>query len=301
MKNTLLLFIGLFACTTLFCMEDDEEKYQQGMLHQYADQYSEELVRLIESRLKSGKTLEVKDNHAETPFIAALRVGNTKAAKAFIDAGCNYNLSDRDGKNAMNLAAQAGDIETVKALLARNVSFDKQDKSGDTPLHSVTQRGQWLNQPYAEIELKAYQAICADLILCAAQEKYICKEEQVLVNKAFANQNNLINGWPSDEVVRAMDRLEMNKIKGSENVDHLLTFANKEGRTPVELACWRNPCVLSVFFKHGAPIHPDFVSFMAEDHLRCMRLLRAEIARNNHQRLHIDQVFGKSSKDKTQE
>ena len=253
MKHFLFLCLisvsGLSSDCMLVENNDEEENFQAKLLHELAERSHPQgkLERVIKLRVAKEKSIDLKNAHGETPFITALRVGNAHAAHLFFHGGCDYNATDRDGKTTINLACQAGDVNTVKELLAKNVQLDQRNKDGDTPLHSVSLSSEWLTQGYSALELCAYQALCADMILGKATRL----------------------GKKRD----------------------LLAQPDAYKRTPADRACWSNVCALSVFVKHGAVIHPIWVPIMADTHLKCLRLLRSEIAQNKQQENHAEEVL----------
>lgn len=171
MKTFFFVCIISFSTCSLSCMQneesDDQEMYQVSELHQLADRYytHAKLERLIISRVKAGKSIDVKNGHDETPFITALHLGNAQAAKLLLAGGCDITQKDREGTPALHLAAQAGDVDTVQTLIDKNVALDECDHGGNTPLHLVARPTKWFNKLYATVQLEISQGLCADLIL----------------------------------------------------------------------------------------------------------------------------------------
>lgn len=233
---------------------DEQETFDTFLLHQLADNCYPpgKLECVIKARVEAGRSIDLKNTHGETPFIAALRVGNTHAAQLFLNAGCDYRSKDRENCPALNLAAQGGDVQTVTTLLDKNIPLDQVDSKGNTPLHAVIYRGKWLNQSYSALELQTYQALCAERILSCARKQGIDPIE--LINKKNFFEKT------------AVDDAELG------NMSVLCAFI---------AACPQVTIGMS----------PVIVQCLGAEHMRCMRLLRCEILRNKQHSHRVEEVF----------
>ncbi|MCP4748815.1 MAG: ankyrin repeat domain-containing protein [Desulfobacteraceae bacterium] len=72
----------------------------------------------------------------------AIRNGDVKWAKKWIDAGADVNQADNNGITLLHLAAHEGHIEVVKLLLSHpNIDVNQADNNGITLLHLAARRG----------------------------------------------------------------------------------------------------------------------------------------------------------------
>lgn len=198
LKNISLFAILVLANSFACAMEPHDLKSRQYMLRQYTDTHTNDaLAKLVAEEKAAGRTLDPKGHDGLTPFFCALMVGNTKAARLFFDAGANYTLMDKDGRTAFHLAAQGGDEYIVRELLQKGVAPDVCDKEGNTPLHLLTSKGRWFNRPYTDLQVMMQQALCADLILKAQEEKQEVARLLALQNKKDKTPVQLAQGCNS--------------------------------------------------------------------------------------------------------
>ena len=87
--------------------------------------------------------LNGRDWNGETPLIWAIKYGNYRLAKLFLEqGGVNPTLSDKQGLTPLIHAAKAGQEGVVKLLLERaDVNPNSSDKDGRTPLSYATESG----------------------------------------------------------------------------------------------------------------------------------------------------------------
>ena len=76
--------------------------------------------------------LDLRTNEGWTPVMFSIKNGNYEMTKLLIDLGCDINMIDNSGLNALSHACQAGNKEIIELLISKGAEFST-DKTGMTP------------------------------------------------------------------------------------------------------------------------------------------------------------------------
>eukprot|EP00961_Rhodomonas_salina_P141332 1902813-Rhodomonas_salina.1 len=104
----------------------------------------------------------------------ALRARDVDAVGRLIEAKCDVNEVDKDGRTPVYYAAEKGQTEAVRRLLAAGCEVEKEDKSGSTPLfaaafHGHTAAVSLLIEAKCEVDKQLESTAMTPLALAAGQ------------------------------------------------------------------------------------------------------------------------------------
>lgn len=98
------------------------QKYRQGDLHLTGN------VRLLETYLSLGASIEEEDRNGNTPLMTTAQCHRTEAVKFLLARKANVNQTNKVGKFALYFAAVKGYDEICEALLEsgadQNMKYD---------------------------------------------------------------------------------------------------------------------------------------------------------------------------------
>jgi hypothetical protein len=96
----------------------------------------------VNNLLKSGSTLESKDQHQRTALhYASMTFGNRDVIAALISAGANVNARDGSGYTPMMNSAELGDFDALSLLLMLHADPNLKDNTGSTALMKAADAG----------------------------------------------------------------------------------------------------------------------------------------------------------------
>lgn len=103
-------------------------------------------VDIVNALIQAGSDLNVKDDNGLTPLMVAiegtgLNKGHPQIAKALIQAGADVNIKNIRGLTALMMAASVGDAVTVEALVKAGADINARDDRGVTALSIAIQEG----------------------------------------------------------------------------------------------------------------------------------------------------------------
>ncbi|XP_007901907.2 CARD- and ANK-domain containing inflammasome adapter protein [Callorhinchus milii] len=116
------------------------DKEKKTPLHLAASEGHLDFVSLM--LIRKGK-FGAKDMDGNTPMLYAASKGHTSVVKAFLLAGRNHNVNDKNvwRRTALHLAAEHGSEDLVELLLMSGGAIDALDNAKDTPLHCACRSG----------------------------------------------------------------------------------------------------------------------------------------------------------------
>ncbi len=94
-------------------------------------------VPLVAVLIKSGASIDARENEGRTPLHWAATLGRTEMAKILLKAGADVNAKTKYGTTPLHWAAFKGNTEMVKILLKAGAEVNARDKDGETPLDSA--------------------------------------------------------------------------------------------------------------------------------------------------------------------
>ncbi|WP_261983855.1 ankyrin repeat domain-containing protein [Wolbachia pipientis] len=108
---------------------------------------------------KLVRTVNVKDNHGQTPLHIAARSGSLNIVKYLINKSADINAKDKYDNTPLHLAADTGEFDIVKYLIIKGNNINAEGERGWTPLHIAAKNGElnmveYLVKKYANIDAK---------------------------------------------------------------------------------------------------------------------------------------------------
>lgn len=104
----------------------------ETLLHEAARQGD---TTLLETLLKAGADLEIKNEYGATALVVASMAGQTQAIRLLLDAGADANARDLEGNFPLQAACIRGDTALVRQLLAHGADITLQNLEGEMALH----------------------------------------------------------------------------------------------------------------------------------------------------------------------
>ena len=236
-------------------------------------------LKAIESCVKKGLPLSVKDNSGKTPLdlafsaisdeesveiAAALIMGGAEEVETSYDyfqaALASRNLSIRydDGQTPLHIAAIRGDYAIANYLLENNADFAVQDSTGTTPLHESIRYG---NLDIARLLLISGANVNAQdnlgktpIMIIPPKNKMKETYELLISYRADLNQKDMFG----DTLIHnaAMMSIDTNTISLLVNNGADINARNKEGVTPLEIAVQKQDVnTVKLMTSNGADIH----------------------------------------------
>ncbi len=95
-------------------------------------------LEVVKQHIKAGTNInEIEPMGGSTPLLSAATFGKTDIAKALIDAGADFAISNNDGSTPLHSAAFFCRVEIVQMLIDANADKTLRNKFGATPRETV--------------------------------------------------------------------------------------------------------------------------------------------------------------------
>jgi len=85
--------------------------------------------------VEAGADINITDNDGRTALQIAATSGSTDIAVALVEAGADINITDNDGRTALHIAATSGSTDIAQALVERKSDLNIAASDGRTALH----------------------------------------------------------------------------------------------------------------------------------------------------------------------
>jgi ankyrin repeat protein len=176
----------------------------------------------------------------------AIRDGNLKAVRAYLDAGVEVNVRDADGNTPLLLAAVYAGPECVELLLKRVADVNAANKLGVTPLHRAAtnyEKAKLLIDAGANVKVKTKSGRTP--LTLAARRYGNSKTVKLLLDKGADAKERNDRGVTPIQVAAACGDLETVKllVEAGADINDFTTVAGPfalDVRTPLGWAAYRN-------------------------------------------------------------
>ncbi|XP_065584441.1 serine/threonine-protein phosphatase 6 regulatory ankyrin repeat subunit A-like [Artemia franciscana] len=98
-------------------------------------------TQAVESILKSGIDVNIRNSYGETPLYLAALEGHTETVECLVQSGADLNIKSWQGKTPLHVAAWNGHTETVEYLIQSGADVNVKSWNGNTPLHIAVWNG----------------------------------------------------------------------------------------------------------------------------------------------------------------
>lgn len=95
----------------------------------------------VETLLKAGADINIKDNEGKTPLMQAALNGLAERVKLYLELGAETELKDNNELTALSQSFLLGHEECVKLLISAGADANAKDKCGLTPLIRAARNG----------------------------------------------------------------------------------------------------------------------------------------------------------------
>jgi len=98
-------------------------------------------IETLETLIRQGTEIEVKESEGMTPLFYAAMFGNREACRMLLEAGANVHTSDNVGRSAFHQAIWNWHEEVAEMLLEAGADIHAVDGDNETPLHWAAKHG----------------------------------------------------------------------------------------------------------------------------------------------------------------
>ncbi|XP_034938538.1 ankyrin-1-like [Chelonus insularis] len=245
---------------------DNESK---SLIHMACNDQNPDLVSIL---LERGANPNVVDRENETPLHYACyhnSVASQKVIQLLLDHGAKIDAVKPSGWTPLFKACNNSNGAAVECLLANGANPNAVDKKGRTPLHIICKHKDITVVSIVKLlvdhgaNINAVDARGWTPLFVACQESNNQVVEYLLINNANCNATDdlgqtlfhitakQIRKYPYDEELH--NRLIMSKMQLLLEYNANINSANKEGRTPLMIACqFANDTIIQYFLRHNA-------------------------------------------------
>ena len=165
--------------------------------------------------IKAGADVNIANKDRQTALFRAAKKGHDECVEILIKAGVDVNITDRDGNTALFKAAEKGHTKCVKLLVEAGTGVNRKNKFGHTALYRAAVNGRSGRANGIEILLKAG----ADVNVVTSDGTCITRSimsDGIQVTKALLNAGAHVN-WTDHEGVpglyRAVEKAKTDRVK----------------------------------------------------------------------------------------
>ncbi|XP_066251556.1 putative ankyrin repeat protein RF_0381 [Euwallacea similis] len=205
---------------------------------------------------KLVRTVNVKDNHGQTPLHIAARSGSLNIVKYLINKSADINAKDKYDNTPLHLAADTGEFDIVKYLIIKGNNINAEGERGWTPLHIAAKNGElnmveYLVKKYANIDAKDNYGGTPLHLAAELGEFSIVK---YLINKgAYVDARD---GWYRTPLFYAADSRKLDVVKYLAKKNANVNAKDENGSTPLYLASMKGKAdVVKVLLKYDADVN----------------------------------------------